>query len=192
MRGPGLVRVLHNLDSLLPPAHKLTPVGSMTLTGACGPHFIFQVDNANGTALTSAQASLMSNTLCFYGQNTAGTSCGDNPIKNGLRAPDTNLLLVCETHTSACALARIRLPRHGLAKENAQLGGGLRNWFCTTRASRGVRSRGLTDTQVVGETQNASKCHRSESLSLGGSCPAFAARLVHYILNEGLKGVLSR
>jgi len=67
-----------NHPELLPPAHKLTPVGSMTLTGACGPHFIFQVDNPNGTALTSTQAGLMSNTLCFYGQNTSGTNCGSN------------------------------------------------------------------------------------------------------------------
>jgi hypothetical protein len=69
-----------NHPEQLPPAHKLTPVGSMTLTGACGPHFIFQVDNSNGTAMTSAQAGLMSNTLCFYGQNTAGTNCGSNPF----------------------------------------------------------------------------------------------------------------
>jgi hypothetical protein len=67
-----------NHPAQLPPAHKLTPVGSMTLTGACGPHFIFQVDNANGTAMTSTQAGLMSNTLCFFGQNTAGTDCGNN------------------------------------------------------------------------------------------------------------------
>ena len=69
-----------NRPDQLPPAHKLTPVGSMTMTGACGPHFIFQVDNTNGTALTSAQAAKMSNTLCYFGQNTAGTNCGDNPF----------------------------------------------------------------------------------------------------------------
>jgi hypothetical protein len=69
-----------NHPELLPPAHKLTPVGSMTLTGACGPHFIFQVDNPNGTAMTSAQAALMSNTLCYFGQNTSGTNCGSNPF----------------------------------------------------------------------------------------------------------------
>jgi hypothetical protein len=67
-----------NRPAQLPPAHKLTPVGSMTLTGACGPHYIFQVDNTNGTALTSTQAGLMSNTLCYYGQNTANTICGYN------------------------------------------------------------------------------------------------------------------
>jgi hypothetical protein len=69
-----------NAPSKLPPAHKLTPVGSMTLTGACGPHYIFQVDNPNGTALTSAQASNMSNTLCYFGQDTGNTNCGSNPF----------------------------------------------------------------------------------------------------------------
>jgi hypothetical protein len=69
-----------NRPSQLPPAHKLTPVGSMTLSGACGAHFIFQVDNVNGSAMTSAQAALMSNTLCYFGQNTAGTACGSNPF----------------------------------------------------------------------------------------------------------------
>ena len=69
-----------NRPALLPPAHKLTLVGGpLNLgTGACGPHFIFQVDNLNGTPLTSTQASNMSNTLCYFGQNTSGTNCGDN------------------------------------------------------------------------------------------------------------------
>lgn len=69
-----------NNPTKLPPAHKLTPVGKMTMTGACGPHYIFQVDNLNGTALTSAQATNMSNALCFYGQNAATRNCGDNPF----------------------------------------------------------------------------------------------------------------
>ncbi|HWA70814.1 MAG TPA: hypothetical protein VG937_00695 [Polyangiaceae bacterium] len=70
----------NNHRDQLPPAHKLKLVGGPTNlgVGACGPHFIFQVDNVNGTALTSAQAALMSNTLCYFGQNTAGTNCGDN------------------------------------------------------------------------------------------------------------------
>lgn len=69
-----------NHPTWLPPAHKLTLVGGpMNLgTGACGPHYIFQVDNPNGTALTSTQATNMSNTLCYFGQNTTGTNCGDN------------------------------------------------------------------------------------------------------------------
>jgi hypothetical protein len=69
-----------NDSSRLPPAHKLTPVGSMTLTGNCGPHYIFQVDNIDGTALTSAQASNMSNALCYFGQDTGNTNCGSNPF----------------------------------------------------------------------------------------------------------------
>jgi hypothetical protein len=69
-----------NHPTWLPPAHKLTLRGGpLNLgIGACGPHFIFQVDNLNGTALTSAQASNMSNALCYFGQNTSGTNCGDN------------------------------------------------------------------------------------------------------------------
>lgn len=69
-----------NHPTWLPPAHKLTPVGSMTMTGACGPHYIFQVDNLNGTPLTSTQAGLMSNTLCYFGQPTSGQDCGNNPF----------------------------------------------------------------------------------------------------------------
>lgn len=70
----------NNHKDWLPPAHKLTLKGGPTNlgAGACGPHYIFQVDNLNGTALTSAQATNMSNTLCYYGQNTTGTNCGDN------------------------------------------------------------------------------------------------------------------
>jgi hypothetical protein len=69
-----------NHPTWLPPAHKLTLRGGpLDLgVGACGAHYVFQVDNLNGTALTSTQASYMSNTLCYFGQNTSGTNCGDN------------------------------------------------------------------------------------------------------------------
>jgi hypothetical protein len=70
----------HNHPDQLPPLHRLTPVGTMTPTGVCGPRFIFQVDNISGTALTSAQAANMSQALCFFGQNTAETNCGGNPF----------------------------------------------------------------------------------------------------------------
>ena len=75
-----ITNLTNNNRAALPPAHKLTLVGGPTNlgVGACGPHYIFQVDNTNGTALTSAQAGNMSNTLCYYGQNTAGQNCGDN------------------------------------------------------------------------------------------------------------------
>jgi hypothetical protein len=71
-----------NHPDRLPPAHKLTLVGGPTNlgAGACGPHYIFQVDNANGTALNSTQAGYMSNALCFYGQDAPGASCGSNPF----------------------------------------------------------------------------------------------------------------
>ncbi|MGC4091694.1 MAG: cellulose binding domain-containing protein [Polyangiaceae bacterium] len=65
-----------NNPSKLPPAHKLTLVGGPTNLGSgnCGPHYVYQVDNADGTALTSAQATNMAGALCFYGQG----SCGNN------------------------------------------------------------------------------------------------------------------
>lgn len=66
-----------NEPASLPPSHKLTLVGGPTNLGlgSCGPHYIFQVDNPDGTALTSKQATNMANALCFYGYG----SCGSNP-----------------------------------------------------------------------------------------------------------------
>ncbi|MGE5783000.1 MAG: hypothetical protein ACM3ZE_00350, partial [Myxococcales bacterium] len=66
-----------NDPASLPPSHKLTIVGGPTNLGlgGCGPHYILQVDNADGTPLTSRQASNMANALCFYGYG----SCGSNP-----------------------------------------------------------------------------------------------------------------
>jgi hypothetical protein len=66
-----------NSPGKLPPAHKLTLVAGPTNMGigACGPHYIFQVDNVNGTALTSAQAANVGNSLCFFGYG----NCGNNP-----------------------------------------------------------------------------------------------------------------
>ncbi|HET9954554.1 MAG TPA: hypothetical protein VFQ61_08615 [Polyangiaceae bacterium] len=67
-----------NNSGALPPAHKLTLVAGPTNIGgpnACGPHYVFQVDNTAGQPLTSTQAANMVNAMCFYG---AG-SCGPNP-----------------------------------------------------------------------------------------------------------------
>jgi len=75
-----IARLTQNYPDRLPPAHKLKMVGTMTLTGACGPHFLFQVDNADGTAMTAAKAAYMSNALCYYGQDAVGMSCGANPF----------------------------------------------------------------------------------------------------------------
>jgi hypothetical protein len=71
-----------NHPTMLPPAHKLTLVGGPTSLGksSCGPHYIFQVDHTNGTPLTAAEATNMSNELCFYGQDTGTTVCGSNPF----------------------------------------------------------------------------------------------------------------
>ena len=71
-----------NRPAWLPPKHKLQLVGGPEDlgVGACGPHYIFQVDNLDGTPLSSTQAANMSNTLCYFGQNTTGTNCGSNPF----------------------------------------------------------------------------------------------------------------
>ena len=77
-RQNNLITNLTNNDKAhLPPAHKLTFVGGPTSFGSgnCGPHYIFQVDNTDGTPLTSTQASNMANALCFYGYG----GCGNNP-----------------------------------------------------------------------------------------------------------------
>jgi len=66
----------------VPPDHKLTLVGGPVDIGegACGPHYVFQVDNLDGTALTAQQAANMSNWLCFYGMDGSnGQNCGSNP-----------------------------------------------------------------------------------------------------------------
>ena len=75
-----IANLTQNNPTKLPPTHKMKLVGSMTQTGACGPHYIFQVDNTNGTALTTAQAANMSNTLCYFGQDSGSMNCGSNPF----------------------------------------------------------------------------------------------------------------
>jgi hypothetical protein len=71
-----------NYPSQKPPEHRLTLVaGPVNMgIGACGPHYVFQVDNVDGTAMTTTQAANMANWLCFYGMNgTNGYGCGSNP-----------------------------------------------------------------------------------------------------------------
>lgn len=65
-----------NNPSLLPVAHKLTKVGGPVNLGigACGPHYVFQIDHTNGTALTTTEATNMHHALCFYGD----TVCNNN------------------------------------------------------------------------------------------------------------------
>lgn len=72
-----ITNLKNNNPGALPPNHKLTMVGGPTNFGPgnCGPHYIFQVDNLDGTPITSAQASNMANALCFYGYG----GCGSNP-----------------------------------------------------------------------------------------------------------------
>jgi hypothetical protein len=76
-RHTNTIRNLTNNDKAhLPPDHKLTLVGGPTNLGSgnCGPHYIFQVDNADGKPLTATQAANMGNALCFYGYG----NCGNN------------------------------------------------------------------------------------------------------------------
>jgi hypothetical protein len=78
-----LTNLKQNKPGSVPPAHKLTLVGGPTNlgTGACGNHYIFQVDHTNGTALTTAEAANMSYTLCYYGQDVPNVyNCGGNPF----------------------------------------------------------------------------------------------------------------
>jgi hypothetical protein len=60
----------------LPPAHQLTKVGGPVNpgAGACGAHYIFQVDHLDGTALNASEASNMVNALGFYGYAVGGTA----------------------------------------------------------------------------------------------------------------------
>ena len=66
----------NNHPDQLPVAHKLTKVAGPTNLGlgACGPHYVFQIDHTNGTALTTTEANNMVNALCLYGN----TVCGNN------------------------------------------------------------------------------------------------------------------
>jgi hypothetical protein len=74
--------IVQNYPKQTPPEHKLTYVaGPLNMgVGACGPHYLFQVDNLDGTPMTTTQAANMANWLCFYGMNaTNGYGCGSNP-----------------------------------------------------------------------------------------------------------------
>lgn len=67
-----------NTPSLLPVGHKLTKVAGPTNLGlgACGPHYVFQVDHKDGTPLTATEATNMKNALCTFGS----TACNNtNP-----------------------------------------------------------------------------------------------------------------
>jgi hypothetical protein len=73
-----LTDLARNNKGALPPNHKLTMVAGPTNfgRGSCGPHYVFQVDDAvTGLPLTATQAANMVNTMCFF---SAG-SCGSNP-----------------------------------------------------------------------------------------------------------------
>ena len=84
-----IINLQQNSPSKLPPNHKLTLVGGPTNmgSGSCGPHYIFQVDNADGSPLSSTQAANMANALCFYGYG----GCGSNPylgfMQTGVNCP---------------------------------------------------------------------------------------------------------
>ncbi|HYQ41378.1 MAG TPA: hypothetical protein VER11_05415 [Polyangiaceae bacterium] len=71
-----------NSPYYLPPAHKLTLVGGPKDlgVGACGPHYIFQVNHLDGTPLTTWEGYTIANTLCYFGFNALGVGCGSNPF----------------------------------------------------------------------------------------------------------------
>ena len=73
-----LADLQRNNPGKLPPAHKLTKVGGPVDLGlgACGPHYVFQADHLDGTALSSTEATNLGNGLCFYGFGSCG---GGNP-----------------------------------------------------------------------------------------------------------------
>jgi hypothetical protein len=73
-----IANLTQNHKDRLPPGHKLKMVGTVTLTGACGPHYLFEVDNADGSAMSTTAAQYMSNALCYFGQDAVGMSCGAN------------------------------------------------------------------------------------------------------------------
>jgi len=70
-----------NNPGKLPPAHKLTKVGGPVNLGlgACGPHYVFQADNLDGTPFNATQAANLSNGMCFYGFGSCGNG---NPYIN--------------------------------------------------------------------------------------------------------------
>ena len=67
-----------NSPSKMPPTHKLTFVGGPTNLGigACGPHYVYQADRADGTPLSSTEATNLGNDLCMYGYGDCGTYNG--------------------------------------------------------------------------------------------------------------------
>jgi len=66
--------IQRNSPANLPPAHKLTKVaGPVDLgLGACGPHYVFQADKADGTPLSATDAANLANGMCFYGFGNCG------------------------------------------------------------------------------------------------------------------------
>jgi len=70
--------ITRNSPSKLPPAHKLTLVGGPVNLGigSCGPHFVYQADHLDGTALSTTEATNLANDLVAFGFGNAG---GNNP-----------------------------------------------------------------------------------------------------------------
>ncbi|HYQ00253.1 MAG TPA: hypothetical protein VER96_16365 [Polyangiaceae bacterium] len=79
-----LTNYKQNSPYYLPPAHKLTLVGGPKDLGigACGPHYIFQINHTDGTPLTTWEGYTIANTLCYFGFNALGVGCGSNPFIN--------------------------------------------------------------------------------------------------------------
>ena len=88
-QGNLIADLTNNNPGALPPAHKLTLVGGPVNLGigSCGPHYIFEVDNPDGTALTATQANNMANALCFYGYGGCGNNSYLSFTQTGVNCP---------------------------------------------------------------------------------------------------------
>jgi hypothetical protein len=75
-----LTNLKKNNPTKVPPAHKLTKLSGPSGTASCGSQYLFQADQPNGTALTTAQASNLVASLCYYGQDSSAGSCGSNQL----------------------------------------------------------------------------------------------------------------
>jgi len=84
-----MMDLARNRPGQLPPTHKLKLVGGPTDLGkgSCGPHYVFQIDDANGNPLSSAQATNMGNALCFYGYGDCGNNGYLGFMQTGVSCP---------------------------------------------------------------------------------------------------------
>jgi len=106
--------LLQNSKTQMPPGHKLTLVGGPTNLGigACGPHYIFQVDydtppspylmsytNSSakaGSPLSATDAANMVNTLCYFNQGNCGGNVYIGMVTNPAGCPSGKLCIAID------------------------------------------------------------------------------------------------